>query len=71
MKFREQVVFDIGEKKFRYLHQEVASKSNTVDIIDLNKRLNQTKRINIYTNAKIIAVSVLCLTIITMLSLKA
>tara|TARA_B110000285_G_C15116143_1_gene614198 strand:- start:2145 stop:2360 length:216 start_codon:yes stop_codon:yes gene_type:complete len=70
MKFREQVVFDIGARKFKYLHQDLASKRNAVDIVELNKRLNQTKKINIYTNAKIIVASVLCLAIITMISLK-
>ncbi len=70
MKFREQVVFDIGEEKFKYLHRVNNNKRNKVNMIDLNKRLNQTKRINFYTNAKIITVSLLCLALITMISLK-
>ena len=70
MKFREQVVFDIGEEKFKYLHRVNNNKRNKVNMIDINKRLNQTKRINFYTNAKIITVSLLCLALIAMISLK-
>ncbi len=70
MKFREQVVFDIGEEKLKYLHRVNNNKRNKVNMIDLNKRLNQTKRINFYTNAKIITVSLLCLALIAMISLK-
>ena len=54
MKFRDQVVFDINEEKFKYLHRESKDKLNRVDMIDLNKRLNETKKMNFYTNAKII-----------------
>ena len=70
MKFKEQVVFDIGEEKFKYLHRENNNNRNRVDIIDLNKKLNQTKRINFYTNVKIITVLLLCLSIIATISFK-
>ncbi len=70
MKLRDQVVFDIGEEKFKYLHREDRGKSNKVDIVDLNKRLNQNKRINLYTNTKIIAASFLCLGLIALISMK-
>jgi len=70
MKFRDQVIFDINEEKFKYLHRESKDKLNRVDIIELNKRLNETKKINFYTNAKIITVSLLCLGLITIISLQ-
>jgi hypothetical protein len=70
MKFKEQVVFDIGEEKFKYLHRENNNNRNRVDIVDLNKKLNQTKKINFYTNVKIITVLLLCLSIIATISFK-
>ena len=70
MKFRDQVIFDINEEKFKYLHRESKDKLNRVDIVELNKRLNETKKINFYTNAKIITVSLLCLGLITIISLQ-
>ena len=70
MKFKEQVVFDIGEEKFKYLHRENNNNRNRVDLIDLNKKLNQTKKINFYTNVKIITVLLLCLSIIATISFK-
>ena len=44
MKFRDQVVFDIGEDKFRYLHRLDTNKIKRVDIIALNKRLCEKKK---------------------------
>ena len=44
MKSREHVIFDIGEEKFKYLQREDKNKNYKVDIIDLNKRLNETKK---------------------------
>jgi hypothetical protein len=70
MKIREHVIFDIKEEKFRYLHRQDKNKNNKVDIVELNKRLNQLKKNNFYVNAKITIVSVLCLTVIIMISLK-
>ena len=70
MKSREHVIFDIGEEKFKYLQREDKNKNYKVDIIDLNARLNQTKKKNFYSNIKIISASLLCLVIITMISLK-
>jgi hypothetical protein len=70
LKFKEHVVFNIRKEKFQYLHRENNNKPNKVDIIDLNKRLNETKKINFYTNAKIITASLLCVTVIALISFK-
>jgi len=70
MKFRNKVVFDIREDKFKYLHRDGKNKSNKVDIVELNKRLNYTKKINIYTNAKIFAASLLFLGLIAFISVN-
>jgi|TARA_B110000444_G_C18708084_1_gene532364 hypothetical protein len=69
MKSKEQVVFDISEEKFKYL-QRVEKKIKKVDIIDLNKRLNHTKRKNIYNNTKVITCSLLSLVAVALISLK-
>jgi hypothetical protein len=70
MKIKEQVVFDIREEKFRYLHRQDKDKNNKVDMVELNKRLNQLKKNNFYVNAKITIASILCLTVVIMISLK-
>jgi hypothetical protein len=69
MKFRDQVIFDIGEEKFKYLHREDKN-TNRVDIVELNKRLNETKKINLYINIKIILVSLSLVSIIALISLN-
>ena len=70
MKLKDQVVFDIGADKFKYLQRVNKNKNNRVDIIDLNKRLNITKKNNVYTNLKIIFSAFLFLGVITLISLK-
>ena len=70
MKNKEQVVFDIGKEKFKYLQRDEIKSSNKVDMVELNKRLNETKRMNFYNNTKIITFSLLCLGGFALISLK-
>ena len=70
MKIKNQVVFDIREERFKYLHREDVNSSKRVDMVDLNRRLNQTKKTNFYTNTKIFATSFLVIGIIFLISLK-
>ncbi len=70
MKFKEQVVFDISADKFRYLHRAENKIKPIVDIVELNKRLNRNKKLNFYSNTKIIALSLLCLAFSALISLK-
>ena len=70
MKSKEQVVFDISKEKFRYLQRDENKTSKKVDMNELNKRLNKTKGINSYYNTKIIFGSLVCLVIISLISLK-
>ncbi len=70
MKLRDQVIFDIREEKFKYLHRTDRNRPKNVDIIDLNKRLNQTRKTNFYTNTKIIIFSFICLGFFALISLK-
>ena len=70
MKAKEQVVFDIKSEKFRYLLRENNKIRNVVDIDVINKRLNHVKRTNIYTNAKLIAVTLFIVTFFVLISVN-
>jgi len=70
MKTREQVVFDIGQDKYKYLQREELKIPKRADMTELNKRLNQSKKINIYNNTKIIIFFLFCLGLVAMISLK-
>ena len=70
MKIKEQVIFDISSDKFRYLHREDKIVKKRVDIDTLNKRFNQVKKINLYTNIKIIALSIIFFSIFALISLN-
>ena len=70
MKAKEQVVFDISADKFRYLHRDENKIKHKVDIVDLNKRLNEKKKMNFYTNTKIIGLSIIFFAIFALISLK-
>jgi hypothetical protein len=69
MKFKDQVIFDLGNEKFRHLHR-VEKRFKKVNIVDLNQRLNQAKKKNFYYNTKVIFVSLLGLVIFAVISLK-
>ena len=70
MKLKNQVVFDIREERFKYLHRADVNSSKRVDMVDLNRRLNQTKKTNFYTNTKIIIYSFICLGFFALISLN-
>ena len=70
MKLKEQVIFDIAEDKFKYLQRKNQNGLNRVDMNILHKRLNQIRKINLYSNTKVIAVSILCLGFFLLISLK-
>ena len=65
-----QVIFDIEKEKFKYLHRDETKSSKKVDMTELYKRLNQTKKINFYNNTKVITLSLLFLGIFALISLK-
>jgi len=69
MKAKSQVVFDIQSEKFKYLMRDQKAKSK-VDIDILNKRLNEVRRLNLYTNAKMIALSLFVILVFALIGLK-
>ena len=70
MMSKEQVVFDIKSEKFRYLKRENNKNKRIVNIDVLNKRLNRVKKINNYTNVKMIFFSLIIVIIFTTISIQ-
>ena len=70
MRGKEQVVFDIKSEKFRYLHRDENKIKNVVNIDVLNKRLNEVKKLNIYSNARMIVLSILTVVVIVLISIN-
>jgi len=70
MNGKEQVIFDIKSDKFRYLHREEDKIKKIVNIDVLNKRLNRVKKINLYSNAKMIIFSLLIIMLFIFISIK-
>ena len=70
MKIKEQVIFDIKSDEFKYLHREENKLKKKVDIDVLNKRLNEVKKSNIYSNAKMIAFSLIIIIVFALISIK-
>ena len=70
MRGKEQVIFDIKSEKFRYLHREEDKIKKIVNIDVLNKRLNRVKKINLYSNAKMIIFSLLIIMLFIFISIK-
>lgn len=69
-KTKEQVIFDINADKFRYLYREENKIKQKVDIIELNRRLNESKKVNFYSNTKIIAFSLIVFGIFALITMK-
>ena len=70
MRGKSEVVFDIKSEKSKYLHREEKGNRKIVDIDVLNKRLNSIKKSNIYSNAKMIAVSLLTIVVFVLISVN-
>ena len=69
-KTKEQVIFDINADKFRYLYREENKLKQKVDIIELNRRLNENKKVNFYSNTKILAFSLIVFGIFVLIIMK-
>jgi len=69
MNVKDQVVFDINSEKFRYLKKGNNKIKKVVDIDVLNKRLNEVKRLDFYSNAKMIAFALITVGFFILISL--
>ena len=70
MKTKEQVIFDIQAEKFKYLHRDETKIKNRVNIDTLNKRLNEVKKLNFYSNAKMIFYALFTVGVFVLISLN-
>jgi hypothetical protein len=70
MKNKEQVVFDIRAEEFKYLYRDEDKIKNKVNIDVLNKRLNEVKKNNTYTNIKMVTFTLFVIIFISLISLK-
>lgn len=70
MNTKDQVVFDINSEKFRYLKRGNNKTKRVVDIDVLNKRLNEVKKLNFYSNAKMIAYALSTIGFFVLISLN-
>ena len=54
MRTRKQTTYNIDSEQFKYLEREDNIHLHRVDINELNKRLNATKKANFYTTTLIV-----------------
>ena len=70
MKFKEQITYDLNSNQFKYLKREENRTLHRVDINELNKKLNEDRKNNFYTNALVVALSGFFLAILCIIGLK-
>jgi hypothetical protein len=70
MNAKDKVVFDINSEKFRYLKRGNNKINKVVDIDVLNKRLNEVKKLNFYSNAKMIFYALFTVGVFVLISLN-
>jgi len=70
MRIKKQTTYNINSDKFKYLEREVNNHLNRVDINDLNKRLNITKRSNFYTTSLFAILGLSCLVILSLIGFR-
>ncbi len=70
MRGREKVIFDIKSERFRYLQRDENKIKNVVNIDVLNKRLNEIKKTNLYTNIKMVTFSIITITLFVLISVN-
>ncbi len=70
MSIKQRTAYDLNTEQFKYLKREEIIKSNRVDINDLNKRLNRTRRSNFYTTVLISTLCLSCLFFLIIISIK-
>ncbi len=70
MRVKQQTVYDLNSEQFKYLKREKNSHLHKVDINELNKRLNKTKRTSFYNTLLICVACFLSLVILSLVSIK-
>jgi len=70
MKIKSQTTYDLKTEKFKYLTRIENEHLNKVDINELNKRLNNTKRANFYNTTAIALIGFSALVALSIISIK-
>ncbi len=70
MKIKNQTVYDLNLEQFKYLRRKENTHLRRVDINELNKRLNETKRFNFYVTVLVTIVCLLGITSLILVSIK-
>ena len=70
MKFKEQITYDLNSNQFKYLKREENRTLHRVDINELNKRLNETRKSNFYATTLFVILCLSLLIIISFIGLK-
>jgi len=70
MRSKEQIIYDLNSDQFKYLKREEDRILHRVDIHDLNKRLNETKRSSFYRTSLTFVLSLSFLAILCFVSFK-
>ena len=70
MKIKGQTIYDLNSEQFKYLQKEDDKSPRRVDINELNKRLNQTKRSNFYTTSLVVVFFSASLIALSVISIK-
>ena len=70
MRSKEQIIYDLNSDQFKYLKREENRILHRVDIHDLNKRLNETRKSSFYRTSLACVLGLLFLTILCFVGFK-
>jgi hypothetical protein len=70
MTIKAQVKYNLNSNQFRYLKRDKNVVLHRVNINELNKRLNETKKTNFYNTTLVVILSLFSLTILSLIGLK-
>jgi hypothetical protein len=70
MTIKAQVKYNLNSNQFSYLKRDKNVVLHRVNINELNKRLNETKKTNFYNTTLVVILSLFSLTILSLIGLK-
>mgnify|MGYP006121141581 CR=1 FL=1 len=70
MRIKQQKIYDINSDEFIHLKREENRILHRVDINELNKRLNETRKSNFYATTLIVSICLFGLVVLSFIGLK-
>jgi hypothetical protein len=70
MKVKDQVIYDITSNRFKHLKRGENAAFHKVDINELNRRLNITKKKNFIFTFSVVILSLVCLSSLVFIGIK-